>query len=604
MAIAWLDIANAYGSVHHSLIQFSLEHYHTPPEFCRLLQSWYTGLSGIISTDRWSTDPVPLRTGVYQGDPLSVVIFLTVMNTLSDTLCTRGNFGFSLSQSSISINHLLYADDACVISNTPAGCQHLLDMVQRWLEWAQLNAKVPKCRSMAIQASTGKRVCPFLTISGDSIPPAEDGVFKFLGMPVRVHSSNDDARSSLQGSLQRMLTVIAETPLTRQQKLRLFKHVVCPRLSWPLLVEDFSISWLERELQPLATKALKQWSGLARHSNTSILFLPAKRGGLALPSLVTEHKKLQASKMVQLLMSHDPGVRKAADLHLKEEKKRQRMKFKPAAFVDSTRVQDLPQSCRALTGAVKTILAEEEDDVLHQSLCQLSAQGEMARAWEESSPDLWVRALPPEPLKFILNASLNTLPSNSNLHMWGKKASDTCTLCQGSRQTLEHILNNCPKAMELRRYRLRHDAFLQVIGDFIKTHLPPQFSTTIDSPSEVYSFPHHIMPTNLRPDIIRWCDQRRELWFFELTVSYETKVADARARKRAKYHDLVVAGRAAGYRAKLITLEVGSRGMLGDANINDLREATTKEFSSLCLQGITAAILGSFSIWGSRNHAS
>ena len=134
---------------------------------------------------------------------------------------------------------------------------------------------------MAIQASTGKRVCPSLTISGDSIPPAEDGAFKFLGMPVRVHSSNDDARSSLQGSLQRMLTVIDETPLTRQQKLRLFKHGVCPRLSWPLLVP---ISWLERELQPLATKALKQWSGLARHSNTSTLFLPAKRGGLALPS--------------------------------------------------------------------------------------------------------------------------------------------------------------------------------------------------------------------------------------------------------------------------------------------------------------------------------
>ena len=237
-------------------------------------------------------------------------------------------------------------------------------------------------------------------------------------------------------------------------------------------------------------------------------------------------------------------------------------------------------------------------------------QGEMARAWEESSPDLWARAvrdLPPEPLKFILNASLNTLPSNSNLHMWGKKASDTCTLCQGSRQTLEHILNNCPKAMELRRYSLRHDPVLQVIGDFIKTHLPPQFSITIDSPSEVYSFPHHITPTNLRPDIVWWCDQRRELWLFELIVSYETKVADARARKRAKYHDLVVAGRVAGYRVKLITLEVGSRGMLGDANINDLREAieaTTKEFSSLCLQAIREAIVGSFSIWGSRNHAS
>ena len=609
LAVAWLDIANAYGSVHHSLIQFSLAHYHAPPEFCRLLQSWYSGLSATISTDAWSTDPVPLELGVYQGDPLSVVIFLTVMNTLSDTLCSRKDLGFTLPQSSTTINHLLYADDACIISNTPAGCQHLLDMVQHWLEWAQLKAKVPKCRSMAIQASTGKRISPTLTISGNEIPPVEDGVFKFLGMPVRVYTSNDDARSSLRGSLQQMLSVIDQTPLSRQQKLRLFKHGVCPRLSWPLMVEEFPISWLERDLQPLATKALKEWAGLARHSNTSILFLPVKRGGLALPSLVRDYKKLQASKMVQLITSHDPGVRKVADLRLLEEKKRLRMKFRPAVLVDSIKLQNHPQSRKTLTGAVKTVLSEEEDDGLHHSLCQLPAQGEMARAWEESSPDLWVRAvqqLPPEPLKFVLNASLNTLPTNSNLHMWGKKASHICPLCRVSKQTLSHVLNNCPMAMELRRYSRRHDAVLQVIGDFIKTHLPPQFSISIDSPSEVYNFPQHITPTNLRPDIVWWSDQRRELWLLELTVSYESGVADARARKAAKYHDLVEAGRAAGYGVKLLNLVVGSRGMLGDADFNLLREATDaprKECTSVCLHITRAAILGSFSIWGSRNHA-
>ena len=160
LGIAWLDIANAYGSVHHELIQFSMAHYHAPPEFCRLLQSWYSGLSGVISTNQWQTDTVPLKTGVYQGDPLSVVIFLTVMNTLSDTLNTHRDLGFSLPQSSISINHLLYVDDACIISSSPAGCQHLLDMVQRWLEWAQLRVKVPKCRSLVLQASSGRQVIP------------------------------------------------------------------------------------------------------------------------------------------------------------------------------------------------------------------------------------------------------------------------------------------------------------------------------------------------------------------------------------------------------------------------------------------------------------
>ena len=54
-AVAWLDTANAYGSVHHSLIQFSLAHYHAPPEFCRLLQSRYSGLSGTISSSSSSS---------------------------------------------------------------------------------------------------------------------------------------------------------------------------------------------------------------------------------------------------------------------------------------------------------------------------------------------------------------------------------------------------------------------------------------------------------------------------------------------------------------------------------------------------------------------
>ena len=30
LAVCWLDLANAYGSVHHSLIQFSVQHYHAP----------------------------------------------------------------------------------------------------------------------------------------------------------------------------------------------------------------------------------------------------------------------------------------------------------------------------------------------------------------------------------------------------------------------------------------------------------------------------------------------------------------------------------------------------------------------------------------------
>ena len=194
----------------------------------------------------------------------------------------------------------------------------------------------------------------------------------------------------------------------------------------------------------MATKALKKWAGLARSSNTSILFLPMKRGGLALPSLVSLYKRLQATRMLQLLTSSDSGVRKVANLRLEEERRKQRIKFKPATLFDTILAEDHSQSRQALRRATKTLLQEDEADERYQQLCQLPVQGEMARSWEEKSPNLWVKAvqaLPPEPLKFALHASLNTFPTNANLHTWGKKASDSCSLC------CEAITRTCPQQL-------------------------------------------------------------------------------------------------------------------------------------------------------------
>ena len=122
LAVCWLDLANAYGSVHHALIQFSLQHYYAPPQFLSILQALYSGLSATIMSDGWETLLIPLEKGVYQGDPLSVVIFNTVMNTLVGTIATRSDLGYQFSRSSRRVNILQYADDTCLVANSPAAC--------------------------------------------------------------------------------------------------------------------------------------------------------------------------------------------------------------------------------------------------------------------------------------------------------------------------------------------------------------------------------------------------------------------------------------------------------------------------------------------------
>jgi hypothetical protein len=50
LCVAWWDLENAYGSVHHSLLQFALNHYHIPSICQRILNSLYTGLGVFIQS--------------------------------------------------------------------------------------------------------------------------------------------------------------------------------------------------------------------------------------------------------------------------------------------------------------------------------------------------------------------------------------------------------------------------------------------------------------------------------------------------------------------------------------------------------------------------
>ena len=106
-----------------------------------------------------------------------------------------------------------------------------------------MKAYVSKCPSLVLQE---KQVTPSLFIGSDKIPPPPPPP------PKPTVSRNAGLCAHHRHSQMLSLT-------THQQKLRLFKHGVGPRLSWPLLVEDFPLTWLERELQPLPCRSRRAW---------------------------------------------------------------------------------------------------------------------------------------------------------------------------------------------------------------------------------------------------------------------------------------------------------------------------------------------------------
>ena len=607
LTVCWIDLANAYGSVHHGLISYALQHYHAPPQFLRVVSSIYTDLSAIVTCKKWSTNTIPLHLGVYQGDPLSVAIFNTVMATLADTLKADHSLGYRFSNSPREMSILQYADDTCLVANGPASCQQMLHKVERWLDWTGMEAKVPKCFSLAIAASSGKRYDPKLKMCGESIPVIANKSIKFLGCPIMVPHTNSHHKKYLEEKLEQLLQRVEQVPVTGKQKLLLYKAGICPRLNWDLGIMDLPISWVNTTLEARATHFLKKWSGFAKSADPSRLYLPKSEGGLQLPPLTLLYKKLKASQASLMLTSRDRVVQHVASKKIQSEENQLRVAFKPMVTVRDVMATDPGMNRRGLTQRSKALLATEDADKRLEHAQSLPRQGELLRDTPDLAAEIWssaVQSLSSVALKFILNATTDTLPHNSNLSLWGRSAvSRNCKLC-GQHQTLVHVLNHCPVALRLRRYNHRHDAVLRVMADLMKAHISPSQNLMIDIPETSYHFPLHIINTDSRPDILLWQDDTREITLLELTVCFETNFEEAKRRKTSRYADLLDEAENNGYKASLITIEVGSRGVLNVAGLEKLKSLLNvekKEWTTFMMNLVVTVIKESHKIWVARN---
>ena len=299
-------------------------------------------------------------------------------------------------------------------------------------------------------------------------------------------------------------------------------------------------------------------------------------------------------------MSQDSCVRFLADKNLKQQLSLKRKRFRPVEVARDALTIRPGASRKTLVKSAKGMVSEEVNTSTLESLHSLERQGQMSRCASPRGAAAWataVQSLPEEPMKFALNAAVDVLPHNANLYLWRKRKDTTCPLC-GANQSLLHVLNNCTVARNARRYNFRHDAVLKVIASVITPNIPQTTTITVDI-GEGYSFPLHIVETDLRPDLVWWDETDRSLHMVELTVPFESNFVEAAERKSAKYTDLVERARANGYQTSLLTLQVGSRGVPDLPAFEKLfttLHLPSKEQSQILIDITREVLLGSFGI--------
>ena len=619
--VVWLDLANAYGSVPHQMIQLALRMYHVPESIQVMLEDYFSGFRMRFTTSSYTTDWINLEIGIAMGCTISPILFVMAMEVILKA--AEGSAGpANLGDGCYMPPLKAFMDDTTILCSEEDETRRVLHRLDDLMNWCRMKFKPKKSRSISVRKGKIEEATTF-TVANQQIPTVSQEPVKSLG---RWYDSSMKDTKRGQEALEMAtegLAAINKCGLQGKFKVWCLQFMLIPKLLWPLLVYEIPSSTVET-MEAKINKFTRKWLGVPPGLTDVAMYCRKSKLKLPLKSILEEYKCGKARLSSMLEDSDDPVVRSVqptiktgrkwkVDEAVNQAKDCLRMK----EVIGQTQTDRKGLGSTAAKWWSKAEgkerrdmiideIRQNEDSMRVQKAVQQPQQGQWTK-WDDAIQksltwnDIWHMA--PLRISFLIRAVYDLLPSNANLVRWGKREDPTCPLCQG-RQTTEHVLSSCKVALSQGRYTWRHNRVLQELASVISTAkghgtVPEtnvvfkteggrktwqgrsvktshrislldgcdDWEVSADLP-EWDSHPDIIKKTKLRPDIVIHSASSKQIIMVELTVPYESRIEEAHIYKKEKYQDLSKELEEAGYKSKVMPVEIGARGFAATSAYN------------------------------------
>jgi hypothetical protein len=344
------------------------------------------------------------------------------------------------------------------------------ERVDTLLSWARMRAKAVKSRSCVIQNGRSLDIEPFY-VNSESIPSIQRKPVKTLGRIYDGKLVDRQAKLDLGDKVREYLVTIDKSVLTGLMKMFTYQYNLLPRISWPIMIYDVSLSWVE-QYERVINRFLRKWLGVSKNLSSVALFSSDSPLPLPLTSLSLEFKKRKVGALLQLNSSMDPSVSENIPVL------RTGRKWKVASELENAEsdlrvAQMVGKVCkgRAGLGCVRARLKEHKN-IINDQIKSSYAQSLRSRAVQQSLKGQWTRWTniiqrdlswnkllhsSPSLLSFAFGVTYETIATPKNLCKWGLDESDSCPLCESSKCGVSHILSGCKVSLASGRFRYRHD---------------------------------------------------------------------------------------------------------------------------------------------------
>jgi hypothetical protein len=276
LSIAFIDLRKAFDSVSHDSIIRGIKRQGGSEHLCSYIRHLYDNSSTTLFGEN-----IECKRGVRQGDPLSPLLFNTVIDEAIDSL--PNDIGFKVGNANV--NCLAFADDMVIVAESPSGLKLLLQTCLQHLNDAGLELNHSKCAALIIKVDTHKKKYYFgsdtIKIHDDIVPTMSAlSKYKYLGIGI----SGKTQLETTKVDMERMLKEVDKAPLKPHQRVKILKRYMLPRLSHRLVLGRVNKSTLKM-LDKLINSYVRKWLFLPKDCLLAFLNARVGDGGLGIPSL-------------------------------------------------------------------------------------------------------------------------------------------------------------------------------------------------------------------------------------------------------------------------------------------------------------------------------
>lgn len=301
--IATLDIRKAFDSVPHAVVIETIKEMGCPQKFVKYIANLYENARTTLQYGGQNTK-ISIGRGVLQGDPLSPLIFNSVMDRVLSKV--DPDIGYTINGKIF--NCAAFADDIILFSRTKMGLQKIVGQVNASLRIQGLEINFEKSNVLSLVPSGRDKKMKIVTdsmiqIEGKALKQIGiNEVWKYLG--VRYEGANI-CKDSV--SLTDDLRKLDQAPLKPQQRLEILKSSVLSKHLHTLVLGRTTISKL-KELDSQVRRSIRKWLVLPNDVPLAYFYASIRSGGLGLMCLKESVPSIRKSRLNNFLATGTPAA--------------------------------------------------------------------------------------------------------------------------------------------------------------------------------------------------------------------------------------------------------------------------------------------------------